>query len=76
MKANTWEYGWLKELAAAIVKRYIECLYEIHVAVDEAVNYLMSKMPELQAWADVFVTSKPKVCKPLPPFAYAYTKDH
>lgn len=61
MKANQWDLEWLQATTETILKSYIESLYEIHVEVAEAVDYLMSKMPELKAWAEVFVASKPSV---------------
>lgn len=41
--------------------RYVESLYAIHVTLSEATDYVMSKIPELKAWAEVFLRAKPTV---------------
>lgn len=63
LKANKWDAQWLSQTIERIVTRYLESLYEIHVSVPEATDYLTSKMPQLQAWADVFVNAHPRVSK-------------
>ena len=61
MKANRWDLDWLSQIIEVIVARYLENLYEIHVTVPEALGYLRSKMPELRAWAEIFVNARPRV---------------
>ena len=61
LKANRWETEWLAQLTQSICTRYLETLYEINVEVQLAVDHIMSKVPELQAWAKLFVSSRPKV---------------
>ena len=61
MLANRWDAVWLNELIDNIASRHIEDLYTIKLEIPQAVEYLRSKMPELQSWAELFVTSKPKV---------------
>ncbi|KAI9819890.1 MAG: Tripartite DNA replication factor [Pycnora praestabilis] len=60
MKANRWDTIWLFIKIEEIVSRYIESIYEIKIGVQQAVDYLKSKMPEVQAWAQVFVSARPK----------------
>lgn len=67
MIANRWETEWLNEEIENIAARHIEDLYTISVQVPQAVEYLKSKMGELQSWAELFVSSQPQVSK----FAYA-----
>jgi len=61
MRANKWDMDWLSQTIERIASRYLESLYEIRVTVTEALEYLKSKMPELQAWAEVFVNAHPRV---------------
>jgi DNA replication ATP-dependent helicase Dna2 len=62
MLANRWDTEWLSDLIENIARRHLEYLYTIKLQVPQAVEYLQSKMGELQAWAEVFVSSQPKVC--------------
>jgi DNA replication ATP-dependent helicase Dna2 len=59
LEANQWDNEKLKTIIEGVLTYYVEALYEIKVPVAEAIDYLMSKMPELKAWASVFVSSKP-----------------
>ncbi|KAI9790110.1 MAG: Tripartite DNA replication factor [Candelina submexicana] len=60
MRANRWDAVWLKEIIQEVVSRHTENIYEIKMTVNGVIDYLMSKMPELQAWAELFVTTRPK----------------
>ena len=60
MKANRWDSEWLGQLIERVVLRFIESIYEIKLEVAEAVRHLTSKMPELQAWAQVFYQREAK----------------
>lgn len=62
MKANRWDADWLNNTIDMIVARHVEDLYAIKLSIPQAVEHLRSKMPELQAWAGVFVQAKPGVC--------------
>jgi DNA replication ATP-dependent helicase Dna2 len=59
LKANEWNADRLKTVIEQVVLTYIEPLYEINVDVPEAVNHLMSKIPELSAWASLFISPRP-----------------
>lgn len=61
MMANRWDTAWLTELIEIVVKKHIEDLYTIKLQMSQAVEYLLSKMGELQTWAELFVSSKPNV---------------
>lgn len=63
MQANRWDDDWLQDAIETIVKRHIEDLYQTGLTVDLAVQHLQGKMPELQAWAEVFIKAKPDVCR-------------
>ena len=62
MKANRWDTKWLTVTIQTVAARYLETLFEINVEMVKAVEHLSSKVPELQAWAELFVTARPKVC--------------
>lgn len=62
MIANRWDSGWLGEVIETIATRHLEDLYTIKIRISDAVEHLTSKMPELQSWAELFVSSQPKVC--------------
>lgn len=61
MLANQWDSGWLSNEIEKCVARHMEDLYAISVDAPRAVGDLQSKMPELQAWAKLFVSSQPLV---------------
>ncbi|KAF4635818.1 hypothetical protein G7Y89_g2281 [Cudoniella acicularis] len=60
MIANRWDSAWLDEVIEDIATRHIEDLYTIKLQISQAVDHLKSKMPELQSWAELFVSSQPK----------------
>ena len=59
LKANEWNASRLETIIEQVVSTYIESLYEINVQVPEAVDHLKSKMPELTAWASLFISPRP-----------------
>jgi DNA replication ATP-dependent helicase Dna2 len=61
MKANQWDLGSLKSMIENILVRYVENLYAVRVSMSDAIEYVVSKMPMLKAWANVFLGAKPKV---------------
>lgn len=62
MLENRWGTEWLGELIEKTVMRHLEDLYTIKIEVPHAIEYLKSKMAELQCWAELFVSSKPNAC--------------
>lgn len=68
MKANKWDTEWMSSTVLAVASRYLETLFEINIELNNAVEHLMSKIPELQAWAKIFVTARPKVLATSAPF--------
>lgn len=61
MKANKWDLDWLRTTVENILVRYVDNLYAIHMSMSDAVEFVMSKMPDLKAWAAVFLKAKPTV---------------
>ncbi|KAN0069760.1 DNA replication factor Dna2 domain containing protein [Elaphomyces granulatus] len=59
MKRNRWNLSWLRTTVETIVTRFVESLYAIHMSISEAVEYVMSKIPELRVWANIFLRAKP-----------------
>lgn len=61
MKANRWDAEWLTIVIEKVAMRYLETLFEINVELVRAVDHLKSKVTDLQSWAEVFITARPKV---------------
>ncbi|KAM5468947.1 DNA replication endonuclease-helicase Dna2 [Microsporum ferrugineum] len=59
MKANNWGLSWLKKLIDTILPKYIESLFEVNVSINDAANYLETKMPALREWAKLYVYPHP-----------------
>ena len=59
LKANDWTVESLRLIIERILGNWVESLYEINTQVPQALDYLLSKMPELQAWASIFVNAQP-----------------
>jgi DNA replication ATP-dependent helicase Dna2 len=64
MLANRWDTEWLTELIKTIAYRHLEDLYTIKLEIPQAVEYLLSKIAELQSWAELFISSHPNVSLP------------
>ncbi|KAL8736187.1 MAG: hypothetical protein Q9166_000342 [cf. Caloplaca sp. 2 TL-2023] len=60
LKANKWDDEWLHNTIEAIASRYLESFFEINLDPLRAIDQLKSKSVALQAWAQVFVSAKPK----------------
>ena len=65
MLENRWDLEWLGELIEKTAIRHLEDLYNIKKQVPDAVEHLTSKMPELQGWAELFISSQPSVGAPI-----------
>ena len=61
MLANRWDTHWLYDLIQQVATKHLEDLYVIRLEIPQAVEYLQSKMGELQSWAELFVSSQIKV---------------
>ncbi|KAL1857271.1 DNA replication endonuclease-helicase Dna2 [Paecilomyces lecythidis] len=59
LRANRWDLGWLRKTVQDILTGYIDSLYATHTSMAEAFDYVMSKMPDLKAWADIFLRAEP-----------------
>ncbi len=56
LRLNKWDQQTVREIIEKTLPSYIESLYEIGVRIPDATEYLLSKQPELMAWASVFVS--------------------
>lgn len=53
---NKWDPSSLRAIIDKILPSFLESLYEIGVRTQDATEYLLSKTPEMMAWASVFVS--------------------
>jgi len=58
MKMNDWDVEKLRVLIQTLLPKHLEVLYELQLPLNEAVDYVMSKVPDLKAWASTFVASE------------------
>lgn len=61
IKENCWGGKWFENMVDELLKLHVENFYEIHVTIEEARNYVLSKAPEMRSWAEVFLSPMPKV---------------
>ena len=61
LKINKWDDASLRSLIDTVTQNHIEELYLIGMSLAEAVEYAMGGMPELKAWAELFLRTKPGV---------------
>jgi DNA replication ATP-dependent helicase Dna2 len=64
MKVNKWNLSSLRALVEAILVRHVEDLYLIQMSIPEAIEYMMSRVPALKTWAEVFLRTTPSVSVP------------
>lgn len=58
LKVNDWEWQTLEAIIARLLPNYLESLYEIGVQMPDAIEHLMSKVPLLRSWAELFVSAE------------------
>ncbi|GME23035.1 DNA replication factor Dna2 [Neofusicoccum parvum] len=59
LKANRWDHEWLVDLIQRIIPRKFETILEIGLTVEHVVDRLAGKIPQIQAWAKIFVKARP-----------------
>jgi len=57
LKLNSWEWDTFSQIIERLLPSYLESLYEIGVQIADATEHLMSKVPLLRAWAEMFVSA-------------------
>ncbi|KAL2176276.1 DNA replication factor Dna2-domain-containing protein [Thermothelomyces heterothallicus CBS 202.75] len=60
LMANNWDSDFLESVISTALRKHIEDLYVIKVSFEDAQSHVLSKMPELKAWAQAFVAASPK----------------
>ena len=61
LRANRWDDDFMSALIDTVTTRHLETLFEINVDHTTAVEQLKARAADLQAWAAIFVSAKPKV---------------
>ena len=56
LRANRWEAPWLEEVVRAVASRFLDSLFEIQLPAERAVQELLNKLQDVQAWAHLFVS--------------------
>ncbi len=60
MKANRWDSTFLSDTIETLLPSHLETILEINSTCEAVKEHLGSKLPELQAWAKVFVRAEPQ----------------
>ena len=63
MKTNQWNPQFLSETIDRLLPSKFETILEINSSCQQVKEHLSSKLPELQAWAEVFVRAEPRVSR-------------
>lgn len=61
MRANRWDDEFMATTIETLAAQYLETLFEIQIELVTAVEHLKARIVDLQAWAEIFVSAKPKV---------------
>jgi DNA replication ATP-dependent helicase Dna2 len=61
MMANQWDFEFLRNTIEKLLPRHFETLVDIGLNLNQAREHLFSKLPEMQAWAEIFVRDEPRV---------------
>lgn len=60
LKANQWDSTFLLETIDKLMPSKFETILETNSTCEQVKDHLSSKLPELQAWAKVFVRAEPR----------------
>lgn len=61
MQLNKWDNDSMMSIINKTISRHLEDLYDVKLSSAQAIEHLQSRLPELQAWADIFIQAKPGV---------------
>lgn len=61
LKVNQWDTEFLLSTIDRLLPSKFETILEINSTCDEVKEHMLSKLPEMQAWAKIFVRAKPSV---------------
>lgn len=60
LKVNRWDSSFLLETIEKLLPSKFETILEINSTCEAVKEHMCSKLPELQAWAEIFVRVKPR----------------
>lgn len=60
MKANKWDTTFLLQTIEKLLPSHLEAILEINSTCEDVKEHMSSKLPELQAWAKIFVCAEPQ----------------
>jgi DNA replication ATP-dependent helicase Dna2 len=61
LKANTWDNVSLIKILEDMLPRHYETMVEIGLSVNQVQEHIKGKFAEIRGWAEVFISSSPKV---------------
>ena len=61
MRANRWDNEFMDTTIETLASQYLENLFEIQIELVTAIEHLKARVGDLQAWAAIFISAKPKV---------------
>lgn len=61
MRANRWDDDFMGTTINALATQYLETLFEVQIEHAIAIEQLKARVVDLQAWAEIFISAKPKV---------------
>ncbi|KAL6717879.1 DNA replication endonuclease-helicase Dna2 [Lecanora helva] len=59
MRANQWDNEFMTATIRALTTQHLETLFEVQVELEVAVEHLQARVADLQAWAEIFISTKP-----------------
>ena len=62
LRANRWDNEFLDTTIENFAPQYLENLFEIQIELVTAIEHLKARVGDLQAWAEIFISARPKVC--------------
>ena len=63
LRVNRWDTEFLVQTIDILLPSKFETILEINSTCEQVKEHMKSKLPEVQAWAEVFVRAEPRVSK-------------
>ena len=61
MRANRWDDEFMSVTIETLAAQKLEILFEIQIEAAVAVEHLKTRIADLQAWAEIFISARPRV---------------
>lgn len=61
LRANRWDDEWMVSSIERVASHHMEGLFELNIEHATALDQLKARIVDLQAWAEIFISTKPKV---------------